>query len=125
MIVLGKQINIKSIVRVLLVVLASAWFIPISCTLPLLLHDEPFMAGGEVPITDNFDYRNFTIVTISDDMDERFVSIPYKNIKTTNSFNFLMPKSEDNKTGKPFKFGDWEGMIHPFISYEIIEQEES
>ncbi len=128
MIVLGKQINIKSIARVLIVVLASSWFIPISCTSLLFgLFEEPMMMGGGGLVVDDFDSNHpdsnhFTIVAVSSGEDKDFIAIPYSNIKTSHSLNFLMPKLEGEKIGKPFKFGEW-GDIHPLISYEVIEQD--
>jgi len=123
MIVLGKQINIKSIARALIVVLASLWFIPISCTSLLFgLSEEPFMVEMGGPVTDNFNNKDFTIVAVSSGEDKDFIAIPYSDIKTSHSLNFLMPKLEGEKIGKPFKWGEWGG-IHPMISYEVIEQD--
>jgi len=123
MIVLGKQINIKSIARALIVVLGSAWFIPISCTSLLFgLYEEPSLVEIGGSVTDNFNNKDFTIVAVSSGEDKDFIAIPYSNIKTSHSLNFLMPKLEGEKIGKPFKFGEW-GDIHPLISYEVIEQD--
>jgi len=130
MIVFGKQINVKSIARVLIVVLASSWFIPISCTSLLFgLHEEPFMmAGGGGLVSDNFDSnhpdsQHFTIVAESKDSREAFVAVPYSNMQSRNSLTFLMSKSEGSKIEKPIQLEkDGDRYVYSSVSYKVIEQ---
>ena len=124
MIVLGKQINIKSIARVLIITLGSAWFIPVSCTSILfgVWGEDAFYRQLSFP-SDNFDNKDFTIVAVSDaGADKDFIAMPYSDIKTNHSLTFLMSESKGQKIGKPFKFGTDGDDIYPSISYAVIEQ---
>jgi hypothetical protein len=129
MIVLGKQINVKSIARAIIVVLASSWFIPISCTSLLFgLHEEPMMIGGGGLVADDFDSNHpdsnhFTIVAESKDFNEAFVTVPYSNIQGRNSLTFLMSKSKGSKVEKPIQLEkDGDRYVYSSVSYKVIEQ---